>query len=316
MRRKIIKQGYNTLTISLPRRWCKDHSLKGGEEIDISEKGNSLVLSKEAYKGTESVTVDITGLNRSTIILLIQSLYNYGYELINITTKDSKAKYYMYNEEYPISSIINDSINRLVGAEIISSTPSSFKIQIIIDESKEKFDVILRRIFRLIMELFDIFVEGIRKRDKAMIESIEFKHISVKKFANYALRLLNKFGHEEADKTTFYFAIVSFLSKIDEIVKNFAGHTIREGRLDLSKTCSDMIEEISKAFKLYYESFYKYDINKISELQKIRDMFKQRLYVEKYKSLSKDDVFILSGLTQVFDVLLDLSELRIAIGYR
>lgn len=315
MRRRIIKQGHNTLTVSLPRKWCSNHALKEGEEIEVGEKGNCLILSKETYKGTGNVSVDITGLDRSTIILLMQSLYIYGYDLMTITTKDTKAKYYMENKDINISAIINDAVGRLIGAEIISSSLSSYKIQVITDDSKEKFSVVLRRVFRLIIELFDLFIEGIRKKDKTMIEAIEFKHLSARKFANYALRLLNKFGHEEADKTTFYFAIITFLNKICEIIKNFAGHTIREGSLKLSKKCSDMIEEIRNAFNSYYESFYKYDTKQISELHKNRDLFKNRLYIEKYKTFSKDEIFILGAFTQIYDILLDLNELRMAVGY-
>jgi phosphate uptake regulator len=315
MKRRVIKQGYNTFTISLPKKWCDSHELSGRDEIDVSEKGNCLLLSKEAYKGAEKISVDVTGLNRATIILLVESLYNYGYSLITVTTKDKSAKDTMHHKDISMPSLINICTSRLIGAEIISSSPNLYTIEVITEDSKEKFEVVLRRIFRLIIELFELFVEGIRKRDKAAIESIEFKHITIKRFSNYALRLLNKFGHEEANKTTFYFAIVCFLSKIDEIVKNFAAHTISEGRLDLSKGCSDMIEEVGNAFKLYYSLFYKYDLSQLSKLHEMRDALKNKLYIEKYKSLEKDDVFILSGITQALDALLDLSELRMAIGY-
>lgn len=315
MRRKIIKQGHNTLTVSLPKRWCESHNLRDGEEIDISEKGSCLIVSRETYKGSGSVNVDITGLDRSTIILLLHSLYTHGFDTIIITTKDSVSRYYMGKKDISISSIIQDGISRLIGVEITSSSQNMYKIEMIADDSREKFDVVLRTIFRLIIELFEMFIDGIRKKEKGIVDSIDLKHINISRFINYALRLLNKFGHDNADKTTYYFAIVSFLCKADEIVKNFVRHTIHEQRLDLSMKCCDMIEEISTAFKEYYDLFYKYDLKKVSELHKKRDLFKQKLYIERYANLSKDDVFILSGMTQIYDVLLDLIKLRMAITH-
>ena len=315
MRRKIIRQGHNTFTISLPKKWCDSHNLKEGEEIEIGEKGEVLVLSKEAYRGDESISLDISGLERGAIILLIESLYTYGYNNLKLATKDVKVHDYMHKKDLPVNSVIQNAINRLIGAELVSSSKNNFEIEVLIQDSQEKFDVTLRRLFLLIMSMFESFIEGIKKKDKSKMEAVEMEHINVKKFSNYALRLLNKFGHQEAEKTTFYFAIIKFLSKFDETIKNFAGYTIREGKLDLSEKCIDMIEEISGAFKKYYSIFYKYDLKKMSELHMDRDLFKQRLYVEKYKSLSKDDIFILAGLTQGYDVILELMELRMAIEH-
>jgi len=312
MRRRIIKQGHNTLTVSLPRRWCDNLKLKGGEEIDINEKGSCLVLSKEAFKGSRNVTVDVTGLDRSTIILLIQSLYTYGYEAITITTKDSEAMYHFAGKHVSIPEIVNYAVNRLIGAELVSSSSSRYKIEVLTEESKEKFDTILRRIFRLIIELFDAFIERYRKLDTALIVPVELKHYNIRRFVNYALRMLNKFGHEEADKTTFYYSILMFLAKTDEAIKNLSGP--KDMPLKVSKKCCDMIEEIKDAFVFFYELFYNYDVKKVSQLHKQRDLFKNKLH-DQYRHLSKDDIYLLGSLLEVFDYMIELCELRMAIAY-
>ena len=245
MRRKIIKQGHNTLTVSLPRKWCTSHNLKEAEEIDVSEKSNCLILSKEAYKGTGSIVVDITNLDRS-VMLLVEILYTYGYNLITLTTKSPKIKDIIHKKELSPLPYIHKILNRLIGAEIISSSSNKYTIQVITEDSREKFGVVLRRIFRLIIEMFDSFIEGMRKKDKEIVESIELQFINTRKFTNYALRLLNKFGHEEADKTTFYFSIINFLGKISNIIKNSALYTVREGKLNQSKQLCDLVEEITR----------------------------------------------------------------------
>jgi len=315
MRRRIVKQGHNTLTMSLPRKWCDRNKLEEGEELDVIEKGEQLLLSKGISKGTGKVTVDISGLDRSTIMMLLLSLYQYGYDYIVINTKDRKAKYHLHKKEVSVASTINDSVSRLIGAEIVSSSKNSYKIEVITEDAREKFDTVLRRIFRLLIEMFDAFIEGIRKRDREQLESIAFfQQINIRKFTNYALRLLNKFGHKDAEKTTFYFAIVKYLNKTSEMIKNFAGFTVVEGTMNLSPKFCDLLEEINKSVKLYYASFYKYDVKQISQLHTNRDVFKRRLYRD-YKKLSKDDLFILGNMMQIFAILLDLSELRMAIGH-
>ncbi|MBD3248714.1 hypothetical protein GF336_01595 [Candidatus Woesearchaeota archaeon] len=314
MRRKIIKQGHNTLTVSLPKKWCEGHSLKDGEEIEVSEKSNCLVLSKESFKSKGDITVDISGLDRG-IILLIESLYLFGYNLITIKTKTPKVKVVIHNIERSILPFLQDSVlNRIVGAEIISSTPGIYKIQVITDESREKFDMVSRRIFRIIIEMFETFIRGIRDKNRDIIESVGVQFNNAKRFSNYALRILNKFGHEEADKTTFYYTAISFLVKIANIIKNVAIYTIREGKLNQSKELCMLIQDIKESFDIYYNSFYSYDNSKFGKLHERRDIFKRDMYI-KFKKLSKDDLFILTSIYPIYDILLDLSELRMAIEY-
>ena len=52
MKRKIIKQGHNTLTVTLPSKWVKKLNLTADDEVDIIEKENSLLINaKENLHG-------------------------------------------------------------------------------------------------------------------------------------------------------------------------------------------------------------------------------------------------------------------------
>ena len=309
-----MKQGRNTLTLSLPRKWCERNKLSEGEEIDVLEKGDHLLLSKELSRGRGDVRIDVTRLDRSTIILLILSLYRYGYDKITVTSKQNTVKYYLHNRDVSISSVVQDAVTRLIGAEITSTSKGSYKIEVITEDSREKFDIVLRRIFLLISEMFEGFLEGIKKKDQILMEEVALQHVNIKKFINYARRLLNKFGYKDAEKTTFYFATVTFLGKIDEMIKNFTGFVLDEKHVHFSKKLFSLLEEIKNSVKMFYESFYKYDVNQIGQMHKKRDLFKRRLYKD-YNKFSKDDLFVISTMMQIFDVLLDLSEFRMAIGY-
>lgn len=314
MKRKVIEQGYNTLTVSLPKKWCDNHKLKNGDEIDISEKGNCLLVSKESFSGAGNVSVDVSGLDRSTTILLIQSLYTYGYDSIEIKTRDSKAKWHWGNKEISMPSIINYSISRLIGAELVNSSNGVYKIQIIAGELKESFDIVLKRIFLLIVDLFETFIERYRKNDVSIIEQVELKYVQLRRFMNYILRLLNKFGHEDATKTTFYFGIIKSFSRIVESLKNLSGPP--EQPLKISKKACDLIQEGKEIFDDYYNLFYKYDISKISEIFEKRDLLKRKVYYNEYKKLSKDDIYLLGSIEQIIDSIIDLSELKMAIEHK
>ena len=45
MRRKLIKQGIDTYTLSLPVKWIRKNNLKASEEVDIGEEGSNLMVT-------------------------------------------------------------------------------------------------------------------------------------------------------------------------------------------------------------------------------------------------------------------------------
>jgi phosphate uptake regulator len=299
----------------LPKKWCDSYGLKEGEDIDISEKGSCLVLSKEAYKGAGSVTVDVTGLNGSTIILLIYSLYTYGYDEIRVTTRDTKAHFYQRSRDMAIGTVIGFALQKLMGAELVSSTKTSYQIEVLTEDSREKFDSVLRRIFRQIFELFDAYFDHVKREDIGIREAVDTKFTETKRMVNYAMRLLNKFGHEDATKTTTYFAIVDFLGRIAQTIKNNVEYTIRDERPHLSRRCMEFLAQVRESFDLFYNMFYSYDVKKMHELQKNRDVWKNEV-AETFRRLGNDDVMVLAAFELIYDNLLDLSELRMAIGYK
>ena len=60
MIRKVIKQGHNTLTVTLPSKWVKSRDIKPGDDINIKEKDNGLLITSE--KCLESNKSDIKSI--------------------------------------------------------------------------------------------------------------------------------------------------------------------------------------------------------------------------------------------------------------
>ena len=46
MKRKVNRVGQNTLTVSLPSKWVKENDVKQGDELEIIEEHNKILLSK------------------------------------------------------------------------------------------------------------------------------------------------------------------------------------------------------------------------------------------------------------------------------
>jgi len=312
MQRKVIKQGNNTLTITLPRKWTVKYRVKPGNELDVQEQGAKLVVSSTVQVQSEdSVTFDVSGLDRSSISILVQGLYRYGYNDINITSSDVSTPHHRLGKKVTVSKVVHDMTSRFVGSEVLSSSSKSFSIKRITSESREEFDLVLRRIYRLLNEMMDAFIDGIENNSTEALESIEFRHTNIKKFINYCLRLLNKFGHPDTKKTAFYFAIIQFISKIDDFIKNSA-RAITKHNYKMSQKSVKVIKDINTSVKMYYSLFYDYNIKKVSSLNESRDKIRNGFFT-KIKAFSKEELVILGGLMQVIEVLFDMTELRMAL---
>jgi phosphate uptake regulator len=313
MKRKLVKQGHNTLTLSLPKKWCDRHSLDECNEIEILERGEFLLLAADRKERKGEVKKDVTNLDRSSIILLIQSLYRFGYDTIVINSKKQKFTYHLINKDYTLLSVLQNACSRLLGTEIVSTTENTYIIEVITQESREKFPLILRRILYLLNENYESLSQGLEKKEPDMLEGINGRHITTQKFLNCAFRILNKYGHEDAQHTTFYFAILSFLSKLSEVLKNIGGHIVHESSIEfLSNDCIKLIRQITDTIKKFNTIFYKDSLEDLSEIHKLRDIFKKDLY-DIYPKLSSHDVYPLTTLFQSLDILLDLSQLKMAI---
>ncbi len=312
MRRKVIKQGNNTLTLTLPREWTLKCGVKPGSELDVQEQGSHLMVSSTLQvQGEDSITVDISNLDRSSINSLVQGLYRYGYNDINITTSDISTKHHRIGKHVPVSKVIHDVTNRLVGSEVLSSSSKAFSIKRITTESREEFDTVLRRVFRLLNEMVDTFIDGLDKNSNEILESMEFHHVNMKKFINYSLRLLNKFGHPDAKKTAFYFAIIQYLSKIDDFIKNSARY-ITINNYEMSTRATKMAKDIGSSVKMYYDLFYDYNIKKVANMNESREKIRNGFF-SKVKEFSKEELVILGGLIQIIEILVDITELRMGL---
>ncbi len=57
MKRKIIQIANSTQLVSLPRKWCLSNNVKKGDEIDVKEKDNNIVVSTNAEPKPQSIEI-------------------------------------------------------------------------------------------------------------------------------------------------------------------------------------------------------------------------------------------------------------------
>ena len=274
MRRKLVKQGTATMMISLPSKWIKANDLGKGDEIDIEEKQNSIVISLGGKKSKRQTEINLTSSIESSVRTILTNAYRLGYDKINVNFQNKKTL-----------KIIQNTVNHnLIGFEIIKKTDKNCQIENITEPSKEQFDNIFSKIFLNIDELF-VIVENIQQGKKQEFEEIEQK---IQQYDNFCRRVIAKNDLYDIYqlKWAFHAELIHGQRELYLLLKY-----LEKNKIKADKSALDLLEECKKVFEILKQAYKEKNIEK---LEKIHDLEKEIIYKKGYSALvkSKDRVVI------------------------
>lgn len=236
MKRSIIEMGGKTYVVSLPAPWIKKYGIKKGEEVEVIEEGEKVVVScgKGAVKAARK-KIDASNLSPLVYRTLIR-VYEEGFDEIEIRFDDSLS----------ISKLEAVS-EALIGLEIVKQEKNCCILRVISETSKEDFESVFRRLFYLIETLGKEILNAIKSRDKAALQQLISKEHNINKFSYYALRLLNKYGYRDYRISVFPY-IIEQLERIGDVYIELIGLLLKMD-LKLKKEIIDLLEKTGVLFQ-------------------------------------------------------------------
>ena len=313
MKRKIVRHGPSTYIISLPINWIKEHDIKKGSELEVTEEGNKIIVSMDEKLKPLEASIDITGLDRTAIMFAIRSLYRLGYDIVNVKFNSSTTPYYKTGKLVNVSSAIHKEVNRLIGYEIIQEKENFCTIKDLQVVSEKEFEQILKRIFFILVDASKDFILGAKNNNSQLLESIENKHDSITRFVSYCMRLLNKKGYPDQKKTAYYYHILGLLDRVADVLKYAARDLIEYGKKPSNITI-EIMESTTKDISKFFELFYNYDNKKADEIHINR--YKVEKALKNFpKSINSQEIVIATNVFNILWIILDLIEARTALEY-
>ncbi len=330
MKRKIIKQGHNTLTITIPSKWVRNFNLKAGDEIEITEKDNGLFITTERKEEVLRTDIDINEIDIPTIWKYFMSAYREGYDEINVKFNsdlrlENPYKFFTHHKpdkKYGEGSInktpaefVQEMVNRFIGYEIINYEKNTIVIKEMGIPSAKEFDNALRRVFLLLEQMAEEICEALHKNNASLLYSIHDIDINLDKFHDYCIRILNKIGNKNSKKTSLLFATLYLLELTGDEFKNISQHIIHDFQKGGYENIKEITESIKQQLALFYQIFYKFDKNKIiemSELDKNRYFGVNNLFKKIKKDEEKEIFHHLRIITRYINA---LTELRIEMEF-
>jgi phosphate uptake regulator len=324
MKRKVIKQGHNTLTVTLPVKWAKKHNINPGDEIDLLEKDNSLIITNQPVTEKKAKELDVRGMSIPVIWRSIISAYRAGYDEIKIYFDQPEGKKHIYTsfgynnlqwlfpkgmlQLSPVEAI-QAIVSRLIGVEIVDQKEKYCVVKEMGETTYSEFDDALRRMFLLLLSIADEVYDGYKDGKKTGLKSIHLIDTTIDRFEDFCLRVLNKSGYIDEKKTSTLYSIIFLLEMVGDEYKKIAIHILEsEG-----KPTNLMLKEFSiqrEQLKRFYKLFYNYSkelANEIYEEDEKGDAFLR----ENTQRFTRDESHTIHHFKKIGVTILSLTELRI-----
>ena len=283
VKRKVIQIANSTQLISLPRKWSIKYGVKKGDEIEVEEQGNSIVLMTENSNKSEYKEIDSEkfGLMLPRTIF---ALYKQGVDELKINFNDRA-----------MLKIIQDSLGKeMVGYEIIDQGQNYCSIKNV-SGNLEDFGVVLRRTFLLLINMANESFQNIKKQDFDHLKSVAFLEESNNRFTTSCRRLLNKKGTKDYKYLGPLYYIIEEMENIADQYKYLCNalHKFKGKKVKINEEVLNIYERTNRMLNTFYELFYKFDEKKVAEIGNERKFIVEKGLELFEKKLSNIDYLML-----------------------
>lgn len=222
MKRKIVKHGDSTLTISLPSKWAKANNLKQGQFLNLEQSNKGLIVSGDkAY--FEKIEIILSNDKEWYVNRMLRHLYASGYDEIDInySTKDQIV-------------LIRKGIEGLPGFEIIESNFKSCRIKCVSSLESAEYEATVKRVMRLILSQLDYFIEDCGNKKSDALEEVNELFKTIFKLTNLCRRLINKSSPYDPVISKYSYRFLTSLMNISSFIIYSYDYVKKTNKLNLS----------------------------------------------------------------------------------
>ena len=246
MKRRVIQLAGRTLVVSIPLDWAKEFGIKKGDELEVSKDGRKLIILTGNYFESLKGTLKISDFGEF-VQKRISTAYKRGIEELEVRYSNPA-----------VLKDINDSLKYLMGYEIVQQGKGYCVIKNIANTSEGELDVILRRIFLLLLDMSEEGLNAIKEKRFNQLKDIALSEFTNDKLTNVCKRLINK--SSDSKMSSLLYCVVWELEKIaDDYEKIFVLLSEKE---KISKELKELLEEANVLLRQFYEMYYSFSDEK------------------------------------------------------
>ncbi len=304
MKRKIISLAGKTSVVSLPISWVKKYNIKKGDEIELEENGNNLIIKpKGLEQSTKIISIDTTDFTERPFRYAMSALHKLGYDEITLVHKKGPMK-------EPITDLIR---NLLLGFVVIEQTSKRTVLRSMANEIDSEFDPALRRAFLVTISLAKSSLDMLSSEEFSNLPSLVNLEKTNNQLTSFCLRLISKGFYKDEEKKIFILTVIWNLEKIADEYKDICNE-LCDNKTKINPEILALYNEVISLLDGYYELFYKFNREKINDLDELKN--KIQLTRKKINSESYNEIFLLTKLMTLTSKISDMSSSVTALHHR
>lgn len=236
MKRRITKAGPSTLTVSLPARWARNHSLGAGDEMWLEEDGNKLILTKEPTSKEKHASISIADDSRGYVRSHIGRLYILGSTTIDVSFDDDKQ-----------FKMIREAVSNLLGADIVEFGKKNCRIRVF--PTGELETDIIKNIVKMLNTLkymLQLVAEDMVAGQFDRLETLKELRDNNWKAKDFMLRTLRAKGSSFEDTFLLSNMLFAYEKAGTNLLKFYREYFLADGKVRSSKEISVLLQKVER----------------------------------------------------------------------
>lgn|SRR3989338_1379884 len=261
MQRKLVKQGNNALTVTLPAQWLQERNLKAGDVVEIEEEENRLILAGKGKPNRQTITIILPrSLSANLMRIKLSNAYKKGYDFIIVQFENNSV----FKEIEKIS-------RNLIGFEVVDISEKRCTLRNISIELESEYELLFKKSFYLLKENMQKTQEGIEQNSfKRGLEIREYRDI-ITRYADYVKRIFNK-NLRSRDTCIFEYLIVRDLEKISNEIYYLYNHLENSELKSFDKT-KGVVKLTFETVEEMFSSYFRKNVSYLETFVKRKDNF-------------------------------------------
>jgi len=241
--RKLIAHGPSSLTIALPHKWVKKHSLRKGDTIHVNEETNGLLITAGPTEQKRELSVNLTSHDWPSIISILTSVYRRGYDEVIVQYETQK--------EYQNISL---AVRSLLGYAITENRKGRCHIKCLPSELEQDFQTLFRRVFLILLQQLEDLQDILM--DQQALKTFYHRDADVNAIVNLAIRMINKgYIQDHFEELHLFHALLM----LEECGDDMARFTIEASAYKDAKKMKAHVHECNKMMRMLYDAYFQKD---------------------------------------------------------
>lgn len=295
MKRKINRVGQNTLTVSLPAKWVKNMGFKAGDELEVHEDGNKLIVAGSLKLPKKEITIKIPK-NATFLRRFLYIPYVKGYDVIYIKYDDTQ----LYERILQASKL-------MMGFEVVENTNNSCKIMNISTKLEQNFEILLSRLFTGGITFAQELLERIEHPDEHAIKNLLEYEFNVNKLSLFCRRVIQtgNVGGMLYTPISLY-SMVGHLEEIADCYRQIV-EAIDTPAINLNKQTKELFKNCIKQQELNFKIYNRLmkggnSMNQIDLFNEVKHVRENVQLNQKYFNGDRFNSFVCGKLLEVIEL--------------